>query len=145
MTGLVLILIVIAIALFAWAVSKSSGSGSQVYRPPVGPPLRVPRPTTPPRAETISWVPSNQDITIAGYPIRGGLIYSGHTGRSDSWNSTLEPSMIDPHLPIRRPKPEATPPELGYWPSYAGIQPESRDTYLRWLATGRSAPSIDIG
>lgn len=53
--------------------------------------------------------------------------------------------MIDVGLPVRRPRPDTTLPDLGYWPSYARIAPECRSAYLEWLAGGRSDPSIDIG
>ncbi|WP_408886969.1 TerB N-terminal domain-containing protein [Limobrevibacterium gyesilva] len=33
----------------------------------------------------------------------------------------------------------------GYWPSYAGLAPAQRRSFLDWLAEGRRGPGIDIG
>lgn len=66
------------------------------------------------------------------------MIYLGHSG-SDPADSCV----IDPTLPVAA---MADPAEgLPYWPSFRGLSPGQRRTYLDWLAAGRQMPDIDTG
>lgn len=53
-----------------------------------------------------------------------------------------ENCLIDPALPVRS---GTTQWRIGYFPSYAGLDPVYRHAYLRWLADGRAAPGVDMG
>jgi len=87
------------------------------------------------------WIPTGKDITVRGYTVQGGLLYLGHLDLSES---TAEPSVIDPTLPVARPT-SCHERLMGYWPSYSSISPEARAAYLSWLSTGKSDPQADIG
>jgi len=55
--------------------------------------------------------------------------------------TAAEPSLIDISSPVALPKSDV--PKMGYYPSYSGMTPEQRYTYLSWL-TDITQP-IDIG
>jgi tellurite resistance protein len=144
MTGAVLLFVVLAIVFIIWAVSKGMESDSQIERRPAYPPPPTP-PPAPPKPPTMTWVPADQEIIVAGYTIRGGLFYTGHVYGVGGGTAATDPSMTDVDLPVRKLNPGETPPFIGYYPSYISFSPESRDIYLQWLAGGRSDPSTDIG
>lgn len=82
-----------------------------------------------------SWIPPGQPTTVAGYSIPGGLIYIGQ--HLTAANGQTEPALIDPTLRVDRKQPDWEGRGLDYWPSYETIPPNSRATYLTWLADGR--------
>jgi len=90
------------------------------------------------------WIPQGQTVSIQGYPISGGLIYSG-TGLKNFRGWGPEPALIDPTLPIDRNNPDKEGTNMSYWPSYCQIQPSSRAAFLEWLSTGRKDPNACIG
>src|SRR5688500_15342526 len=47
------------------------------------------------------WVPPGRDVTVAGYVIRGGMLYVGQ-GLSSITGLRVEPALIDPTLPVKR-------------------------------------------
>lgn len=71
------------------------------------------------------------------------MIYAGSGLRSAV--GSIEPSLIDPNLPIsnRRVSPESL--SIPYWPVYDRVSPETRTAYLAWLADGRRDTSVPIG
>ena len=84
------------------------------------------------------WVPPGQETSVAGYTIRGGMLYVG--GRLPSVDGLrTEPALINPSLRINRSNPDRSGAGMTYWPSYSSISPESRAAYLDWL--GRSTRS----
>ena len=83
-------------------------------------------------------------MTIGGITIDGGLLYVGTELRSVRFTGP-EPALIDPTLPVALTGPAITVTSLGFWPSYAYLEPEQRGTYLQWLADGRRAPDADPG
>jgi tellurite resistance protein len=87
------------------------------------------------------WVPAGKDVTVRSYTVPGGLLYLGHLDLNDS---TAEPSVIDPVLPVAGTT-SCHERLMGYWPSYSSISPEARAAYLGWLSTGKSDPQADIG
>jgi tellurite resistance protein len=58
-----------------------------------------------------------------------------------------EPSLIDPDLPVSYALStgEGGRPGYEYAPAYSVLKPQSRASYLEWLADGRCAPAIPIG
>ena len=61
------------------------------------------------------------------------MIYFGKPDRSNAYPHN---SLIDPTLSVSpRGDPDGT--TLGYWPSYATLDPRARRTYLEWLVAGR--------
>jgi len=89
------------------------------------------------------WVSGGEERIISGYLIKGGLFYFG-TGLLSvrGWNK--EPALIDPSLPVDKTTDDDGR-QINYWPSYSNISASARNTYLKWLASGRSNPSINIG
>ncbi|WP_247874519.1 TerB N-terminal domain-containing protein [Azospirillum sp. TSH20] len=100
-----------------------------------------PPPPPPALAEAGGWVPAGRSVTVAGITIADGMVYVGrHLPRLD--RAGTENCLIDPSLPVRS---GTTQWRIGYFPSYAGLDPVYRYAYLRWLADGRSTPEADMG
>jgi tellurite resistance protein len=90
-----------------------------------------------------TWVPPGSTVQIGPWTLPGGMIYVGEALPLISPYRD-EPALIVPSLPCAAPG-SVPPAGFGYWPSYASLSPEQRGAYLRWLATGRSAPDVDMG
>ncbi|MBJ6761827.1 TerB N-terminal domain-containing protein [Myxococcaceae bacterium JPH2] len=94
-------------------------------------------------SQKAGWIPPGQSIEVAGYRLKGGMLYVGAQLRSVNAPST-EPALIQPKLEVAsRPNREGE--GMGYWPSYSDISPASRAGYLEWLAGGRRQPGGYIG
>ncbi|WP_247894565.1 TerB N-terminal domain-containing protein [Azospirillum sp. B510] len=105
---------------------------SQAASPPPPPPA-VP--------DVGGWVSAGQSVTVAGITINDGMLYVGRRlPRLDG--AGTENCLIDPSLPVRS---GTTQWRIGYFPSYAGLDPVYRHAYLRWLAEGRSERGVDMG
>ena len=109
------------------------------------PPLAAPldqgaSPEGPPRAilKGVRWV-SRGIVEVGEFTIVAPLVYVG-TPEVPPHNA-----VIDPSLPVGRAQAFGTAPELPYWPSYCGMSPDARATFLAWLVEGRKAPDIQIG
>ena len=90
------------------------------------------------------WVEPGETIRIGKFEINGGFVYvGGHLNSVDGYGT--EASLIDPTLKINTNSPDHTGEEMGYWPSYDSITPQSRAAYLEWLASDRSDPETYIG
>jgi uncharacterized tellurite resistance protein B-like protein len=93
---------------------------------------------------TIDWIPSGATAVVAGQPILGGLVYVG-------WNAlaangpAVEPSLIDPTLPVNWAAPNLQGVGMSYWPSYSQLTAESRAAFLLWLSSSRDSPNTYIG
>jgi len=151
----IIIGLIASAAVVFWAISKSQKSSSTTdevettefrpqvtisysNRPPSPPPGRLKGGPVEPR-----WIPRGQSIEVAGNRIDGGLLYfgSGLTALSGD----IEPSLIEPRLPVSRTAPDVSQRQTDYWPSYSTISADARATYLKWLLTGRSDPTADVG
>jgi len=88
------------------------------------------------------WVGAGRSLTIAGYELRGGLIYVGKELARQS-STGVENCLIDPSLPVVGLG--SVPADVPYYPSYRALDPRARGGYLQWLADGRSNPDADIG
>jgi uncharacterized tellurite resistance protein B-like protein len=89
------------------------------------------------------WIGPGTSTTIAGLTIPGGMLYVGR-GLSAP-RGGIEPAQIDPSLKVATKGADVTRANMGYWPSYNTISPQSRGAYLTWLAEGRRHPHADIG
>lgn len=89
------------------------------------------------------WVPEGKDVKVHGYTIPGGMVYLGHVV-SNQAGSCVDPSLIDPTLPIANIA-NCHDDLMGYWPSYSAVSPQARAAYLQWLSTGKSDPEAEIG
>lgn len=63
------------------------------------------------------------------------MIYTGVVARS--WEAPRH--LVDPGLQVAPSGEDRDGLSLGYWPSYFGLTPVARHTYLQWLALGRPA------
>lgn len=91
-----------------------------------------------------AWVPAGQAATIAGYRISSGLVYVGAAlARQDGLGS--ENCLINPGFAVSPDARNDDGAGMSYYPSYAGLDPASRASYLNWLATGKSDPDAYIG
>lgn len=102
-------------------------------------PARRPRP----RPHGHTWVPAGHPAEIDGRHIPGGLIYVGNDLYSQS--GAVEPSLVDPSLPVDRNRPDRDDLDLDTWPSYSTMVPTARSAYLTWLADGRAHPRAPLG
>ncbi|RPI05584.1 MAG: hypothetical protein EHM64_06065 [Ignavibacteriae bacterium] len=89
------------------------------------------------------WVSFGQSITVNNYEICDGLIYVGKNLVGEY--GYIDPSLINPELPIDSSNPDHKGTSLSYWPSYSEISPQARAAYLEWLTRGRRTPDTNIG
>ena len=93
--------------------------------------------TIPPATQEIQniqsrkWIPSTNNITIAGREIKG-MVYIG-------------PNDITPYMQVASTSAPKHIKSMPYWPKYRNISPEARATYLDWLASERNNPDYDPG
>lgn len=114
----------------------SDSPSSSSYRIPPPPPLK--------HADDYRWIPLGQTTSIAGFEIKGGMIYVG-TGLNAAYGQP-DPALINPKLKVmQKASTDISQRLTDYWPSYSEITPEARRSYLQWLASGRSDPSANIG
>ena len=85
------------------------------------------------------WKPSETPDKILGQ-----WIYLGR-GLAAVHGNTIEPSLIDPSLPIDETVADCSVRHLDYWPSYSSASPQARAAYIHWLRTGRDDPAADLG
>ena len=97
------------------------------------------------RDAKMRWVPLGESSIIAGITIPDGGVYVGKANRKGFDYRKVEPSLIDPGLPIARHPSDFDGAGLSYWPSFEEIPEVSRRTYLQWLANGKKDKSYDIG
>ncbi|TPI60613.1 hypothetical protein FJ420_06840 [Mesorhizobium sp. B3-1-3] len=88
------------------------------------------------------WIPSGEDVRVAGVSINSGMFY---LGASFAGKSGAENCLVDPTCQVGSVRGDPEGKTLPYWPSYQSISPGARRTYLEWLAGGRNDPSIGIG
>lgn len=98
--------------------------------------------TNAPRRGDAIWVPRGAVTKLTNITIEGGMLYVG-TSLRVTGGFRDENCLVNPNLPIRQIRLPTAPP--GYWPSYSTITPEQRWSYLNWLRTGRSDPTVDVG
>ncbi len=89
------------------------------------------------------WIEPSGTATVAGRDI-GGMVYLAPGQRQSVWGQIRRP-FIDPRLPVLAEGADLAGEGMPYWPSYSGIGPQSRATYLDWLASGRSDKRYSVG
>lgn len=90
------------------------------------------------------WIQPGQTVKIKNYEIKGGYFYYGGQLKSTD-NYGTEASLVDPTLQINTRTPDYSGHQMGYWPRYCNIDPQSRAAYLEWLASDRTNPDCYIG
>ena len=80
---------------------------------------------------------------MAGHAVVGGMVYLGtHLPSEDK--RRIEPSLIDPTLPVEWQNPHWSNRGLDYYPSYDTITSQQRAAYLIWLDRGRRDREIPV-
>ena len=94
------------------------------------------------------WIPPGEPITINGFNIADGMVYVGKflpASTENRWSSDMPaPCLINPDLKVAS-GPVHVDIDMGYWPSYSSVSPEHRQTYLTWLAGGKSDTNFPAG
>ena len=92
----------------------------------------------------IAWISPGMSVTVAGRDI-GGMVYLAPERRRSAWEQMSRP-VIDPGPSRALDEGNDLSGEgMPYWPSYSGIGPQARATYLDWLASGRSDRRYSVG
>lgn len=94
-------------------------------------------------SDAIRWIAPGSTAVVAGRSV-GGMVYLGPGQGRVIWEQTSRP-VIDPSLPVAEVDNEFSGESMPYWPSYSGISPQARATYLDWLAGGRSDKRYGVG
>jgi len=89
------------------------------------------------------WQPAEKSTRIREFEVPG-MVYIG-SNLSCVSGSSIEPSLINPKLPVAKNITECSLRRMSYWPSYMSVSPEARASYLYWHSTGRKDPDADIG
>ncbi|MFS2151423.1 TerB N-terminal domain-containing protein [Rhizobium sp. Rhizsp42] len=90
------------------------------------------------------WMASGKSVTVGSVTISGGLFYvGGFLGKQGRLNEN-ENCLVNPALTVGKGRDPAGV-SMGYWPSYGGMSPDARRSYLEWLAGSRSDPDAYIG
>jgi tellurite resistance protein len=113
---------------------------SSVLQPKVSP--DIPQSSSRSISPDSVWVPLNEERTLYGYSIKGGIYYGSDLKAVNGYG--IEPALIDPKLSVAKSE-QGGAVRLNYWPSYRDIGSTTRTIYLQWLANGKNDPSIDIG
>lgn len=113
------------------------------FEPEPRAPASTPSPTRTPAetGNTPRWIGEPTALLIGGNAVMSEMVYFGTPSRREPQH---DHSRIDPKLAVdTRGDPHGV--TLNYWPSYAGMEPRARWTYLDWLSRGRNDPSTPIG
>ncbi|WP_155947820.1 TerB N-terminal domain-containing protein [Rhizobium sp. 2MFCol3.1] len=90
------------------------------------------------------WMAPGKSVSVSSVHIAGGLFYlGGFLGKQGRLNEN-ENCLVNPALTVGRGRDTAGI-SMGYWPSYGGMSPDARRSYLEWLAGTRSNPDDYIG
>jgi uncharacterized tellurite resistance protein B-like protein len=113
---------------------------------PAQEPVKRPTPaaeaSTPRPASANQWVAADDSVAIAGFRIPGPIYSGGNLAAIKGY--VAEPALIDPSKTIASSTAGFEPGSIPYWPSYSEIEPAARLAYLKWHASGRSAPDAPI-
>jgi hypothetical protein len=93
------------------------------------------------------WVPAGRRAQVKRYVLPDGMVYLGSDLLSinPAFPTLLEPSLIDPALPILHQHPDRAGEQLPGILSYSEMPAACRAAYLEWLAGGRRDPDVSIG
>lgn len=91
------------------------------------------------------WVQQGNSVSVHGRNING-MVYVGTPPALNQYGYAEKlRAYIDPSLPVARVGHDKAGAGMSYWPSYSGIPPECRATYLDWLAAGAADGSFNQG
>lgn len=93
------------------------------------------------------WIQPGQTVKVANFDIKGGYFYWGGKLNAPNYlyGDFKDASLIDPELKVDTSSPDYNGDQMGYWPYYWSISPQSRAAYIEWLASNRDDPACYIG
>jgi tellurite resistance protein len=130
------------------AISNQTASFLNFHRPKS--PQATPAPsfsnkdTSAARMAGAEWIVPGKTVAVASVTISGGMFYLGGFLGKQGRLSENENCLVNPALTVGRGRDLAGV-SMGYWPSYGGMSPDARRSYLEWLAGTRSNPDDYIG
>lgn len=90
------------------------------------------------------WVPANTNRAVCGVTITHGRIFVG-SGLAAGTDYIVEPALVNPDLTVDLQSVDHQGVELGYWPQYHRLGPQTRAGFLQYLATDRDDPEAPMG
>ena len=92
------------------------------------------------------WVKPGERVKVGKVTIQRGFFYLGGqlNGLTRSYVES-DASLVDPTLKIDSKSPDYAGIQMGYWPRYDRLPPQSRAAYIEWLAGDRTDPETYIG
>jgi len=96
------------------------------------------------RTAGAEWISRAKSVTVGSVTISGGMFYLGDFLGKQGRPNENENCLVNPALTVGRGRDPAGV-SMGYWPSYGGMSPDARRSYLEWLAGDRSNPDDYIG
>ncbi len=85
------------------------------------------------------WIPIGTPTNVCGFSISAGGLHVGNS-LSAVASGGPEPAELDPGLPLDRVNADYRSSDATYWPSYQGLSPKDRASYLSWLGAGMEDP-----
>jgi tellurite resistance protein len=102
-----------------------------------------PRAVDAPIEQNGEWLAQGRSVNVQGFAT-GDFVYAGsRLAALDGYR--VEPSLINPSLPVDPSHANVHGEAMTYWPSYDSISASSRRAYLQWLAGGRRDPNAYVG
>ena len=97
--------------------------------------------------EPARWIAPGETVKVANFDIKGGYFYYGGKLNAPNYmyGDFKDASLIDPELKVDTSSPDYKGDQMGYWPYYWSISPQSRAAYIEWLASNRDDPACYIG
>ena len=127
--------------------NDSSGADLSDFRVPIYIPSNHVREPVSKNRTPARWIPPGETVKVANFDIKGGYFYWGGKLNAPNYmyGDVKDASLIDPELKVDTSSPDYNGEQMGYWPCYWSISPQSRAAYIEWLASNRDDPACYIG
>ena len=94
----------------------------------------------------VKWINPGESVKVGKFRIRGGFFYCGGQQKGMAgFHAEDDASLVNPSLKVDFRSPDYAGDQMGYWPRYSQISPQSRAAYIEWLASDRTDPGTYIG
>ena len=92
------------------------------------------------------WIKPGESVKVGKFRIQGGFFYrGGQQNGMAGFHAEDDASLVNPSLKIDFRSPDYAGDQMGLWPRYNRISPQSRAAYIEWLASDRNDPKAYIG
>lgn len=135
-----LIIIVVVIGLIAYAISSTDAKAKRIspnYNPSYSPKNSYTSYQSSNSKPKLIFYSKGMTVNLFGYELTSPLIYV-----SDS-KSTYLAFLISTKDTLNFTGTDSR--ELGYWPNYSNLNSIQKGKFIKWLATGKNDPNIDLG